>query len=150
MLIRTFEFVAKKNNSFLGSAVGWQDGVRPEHWGSCVHTCQSCHQTWCWYAQCSTSPWQCWTNGNYLKGTVSGISRDPPCKDGIARFTTIPLADQWIHSIPVVNLNSNRTCPVCTGLPDNRVYWPDPMVQYVALNRLTYDRGQFSWVPREG
>ena len=22
----------------------------------------------------------------------------------------------------VVNLNSNRTCPVCTGLPDNSVY----------------------------
>ena len=49
------------------------------------------------------------------------------------------------HSIPVVNLNSNRTCPVCTCLPDNSVYWPDPMVQYVALTRLTYDRGQFSW-----
>ena len=48
-------------------------------------------------------------------------------------------------SIPVVNLNSNRTCPVCTGLPDNSVYWPDPMVHYVALTRLTYDRGQFSW-----
>ena len=45
----------------------------------------------------------------------------------------------------VVNLNSNRTCPVCTGLPDNSVYWPDPMVQYVSLTRLTYDRGQFSW-----
>ena len=45
----------------------------------------------------------------------------------------------------VVNLNSNRTCPVCTGLPDRGVYRPDPMVQYVALNRLTYDRGQFSW-----
>ena len=27
----------------------------------------------------------------------------------------------------VVNLNSNRTCPVCTGLPDNSMYWPDPM-----------------------
>ena len=39
-------------------------------------------------------------------------------------------------SIPVVNLNSNRTCQVCTGLPaDNSVYWPDPMVQYVALTR---------------
>ena len=49
------------------------------------------------------------------------------------------------HSIPVVNLNLNRTCTVCTGLPDNSVYWPDPMVQYVALTRLTYDRGQFSW-----
>ena len=24
-------------------------------------------------------------------------------------------------------------------------YWPDPMVQYVALTRLTYDRGQLSW-----
>ena len=35
--------------------------------------------------------------------------------------------------------------PVCTGLPDNSMYWPDPMVQYVALTRLTYDRGQFSW-----
>ena len=48
----------------------------------------------------------------------------------------------------VVNFNSNRTCQVCTGLPDNSVYWPDPMtifVQYVALTRLTYDRGQFSW-----
>ena len=55
------------------------------------------------------------------------------------------------HSIPVVNLNSNRTCPVCTGLPDNSVYWPDPMVQYVALTRLTYDRGQFSWhSPKRG
>ena len=49
------------------------------------------------------------------------------------------------HSIPVVNLNSNRTCLVCTGLPENSVYWPDPMVQYVALTRLTYDRDQFSW-----
>ena len=45
----------------------------------------------------------------------------------------------------VVNLNSNRTSPVCTGLPDNSVYWLDPMVQYVALTKLTYDRGQFSW-----
>jgi len=44
----------------------------------------------------------------------------------------------------VVNLNSNRTCPVCTGLPDNSMYWPDPMVQYVALTRLTYDRDQLS------
>ena len=54
-----------------------------------------------------------------------------------------PLNSLWA----VVNLNSNRTCPVCTGLPDNSVYWPDPMVQYVALGltRLTYDRGQFSW-----
>ena len=51
---------------------------------------------------------------------------------------------KW-HSIPVVNLNSNRTCPVCTDLPDNSVYWPDPIVQHVALTRLTYDRGQFSW-----
>ena len=50
-----------------------------------------------------------------------------------------------LHSIPVVNLNLNRTCPVCTGLPDNSVYWPVPMVQYVALTRLTYYRGQFSW-----
>ena len=39
------------------------------------------------------------------------------------------------HSIPVVNLNSNRTCPGCTGLPDNSVYYPDPMVQYVALTK---------------
>ena len=55
------------------------------------------------------------------------------------------------HSIPVVNLNSNRTCPVCTGLPDNSVYWPNPIVQYVALTRLTYDRGQFSWhSPKRG
>ena len=30
-------------------------------------------------------------------------------------------------------------------VPDNSVYWPDPMVQYVDLTRLTYDRGQFSW-----
>ena len=56
----------------------------------------------------------------------------------------------------VINLNSNWICPVCTGLPDNSVYWQDPMVassqhecsfsvQYVALTRLTYDRGQFSW-----
>ena len=39
------------------------------------------------------------------------------------------------------NLNSHRSCPVCTGLPDNNVYLPDPMVysvQYVALTRLTY------------
>ena len=28
---------------------------------------------------------------NILKGTVSVISSDPPCKDGNARFTTIPL-----------------------------------------------------------
>ena len=49
------------------------------------------------------------------------------------------------HSIPVVNLNLNRTCPVCTGLPDNSVYRPYHMVQYVALTRLTFDRGQFSW-----
>ena len=41
----------------------------------------------------------------------------------------------------VVNFNSIWTCPVCTGLPDNSVYEPDPMVQYVALTRLTYDRG---------
>jgi len=27
----------------------------------------------------------------------------------------------------------------------NSVYWPDPMVQFVALTRLIYDRGQFSW-----
>ena len=27
----------------------------------------------------------------YLKGTVSEISSDPPCKDGNARFTKIPL-----------------------------------------------------------
>ena len=26
-----------------------------------------------------------------IKGTVSVISSDPPCKDDIARFTTIPL-----------------------------------------------------------
>ena len=26
-----------------------------------------------------------------LNGTVSGISKDPPCKDGSARFTTVPL-----------------------------------------------------------
>ena len=45
----------------------------------------------------------------------------------------------------VVNLNSSMTCPFCTGLPDNSVYSPDPMVQYVALTRLTYDRGKFSW-----
>ena len=45
----------------------------------------------------------------------------------------------------VVNLNSNTICLVCTGLPDNSVYCPDPMVQYVALTRLTYDRGQFFW-----
>ena len=31
-----------------------------------------------------------------------------------------------------------------TGLPDNIVYWPDPMVQYVSLTKLTYVRGQFS------
>ena len=33
----------------------------------------------------------------------------------------------------VVNLNLNRACPlcpVCTGLPDNTVYWPDPMVAW--------------------
>ena len=42
----------------------------------------------------------------------------------------------------VVNLTSNRTC---TDLPDNSVYWPHPMVQYVTLTRLTYDRVQFSW-----
>ena len=47
------------------------------------------------------------------------------------------------HSIPGVNLNSNRTCPVCTGLPDNSVHLTDPVVQYFALTRLTYDRGQF-------
>ena len=28
----------------------------------------------------------------------------------------------------VVNLNLNKTCPVCTGLPDNSMYGPDPMV----------------------
>ena len=26
-----------------------------------------------------------------IKGTVSVISSDPPCKDGNARFTTVPL-----------------------------------------------------------
>jgi len=57
------------------------------------------------------------------------------------------IKNQWFKNSSlwaVVNLNSNRTCPVCTGLIDNSVYWPDPMVQYVALTRLTYDRGQFS------
>ena len=54
-------------------------------------------------------------------------------------------SDQGIPLWAVVNLNLNRTCPVCTGLPDNNVYWPDPIVQYVALTRITYDRGQFSW-----
>ena len=53
------------------------------------------------------------------------------------------------YEVPVITmtlyLNSNRTCPVCTGLPDNSVYWPDSIVQYAALTRLTYDRGQFSW-----
>ena len=29
--------------------------------------------------------------GSPLKGTVSVISSDPPCKDGNARFTTVPL-----------------------------------------------------------
>ena len=33
-----------------------------------------------------------------------------------------------MHFWAAVNLNSNRTWPVCTGLPDNSVYWPDPMV----------------------
>ena len=47
----------------------------------------------------------------------------------------------------VVNLNSNGTCPVCTGLSDNSVYWPDSMVQYVALIRLTYFLGI---VPSDG
>ena len=30
-------------------------------------------------------------SSDLLKGTVSVISSDPPCKDGNARFTTIPL-----------------------------------------------------------
>ena len=59
----------------------------------------------------------------------------------ISRTMSGPSITLWAG----VNLNSNTTCPVCTGLPDNSVYWPDPMVQYVTLTRLTYDRGQFSW-----
>ena len=30
------------------------------------------------------------------------------------------------------------------------MYWPDPMVQYVSLTRLTYDRGQNSWHSSHG
>ena len=30
----------------------------------------------------------------------------------------------------VENLNSNRTFPVCTGLPDNSVYLPDDHILY--------------------
>ena len=54
------------------------------------------------------------------------------------------LLDMDVSLWAVVNLNSNRTCPVCTGLSDNSLYWPCS-VQYVALTRLTYDSGQFSW-----
>ena len=62
-------------------------------------------------------------------------------------FKNVRFVNRKWPSILLVNLNSNRTCPVCTDLPDNSVYWPDHMVhvQYVALTRLIYDRGQFSW-----
>ena len=45
-------------------------------------------------------PWRTWTPA--LTGTVNLISSDPPCKDGNARFTTVPfkdLSDQaWIRN----------------------------------------------------
>ena len=45
---------------------------------------------------------------------------------------------------PRSKVEFEQDLPSCTGLPDNSVYWPDPMVQYVVLTRLTCDRGQFS------
>ena len=38
------------------------------------------------------------------------------------------------------NLNSNRTCPVCTGLPDNSVYWPDPITIFCTVRRFNQTR----------
>ena len=41
----------------------------------------------------------------------------------------------------VVNLNSNRTCPVCTGLPDNCVYWPNPITLFCTVRRPNIRQG---------
>ena len=49
----------------------------------------------------------------------------------------------------IVNLNLNKTCPVCTSLSDNSVYWPNPMVQYVSLTRHTTGVNFLSIVPSE-
>ena len=84
---------------------------------------------------------------NFLFSLLNSSSSSRFCKYSISssRKNIFFFQNMSISLWAVVNSNSNRTCPVFTGLPDNSVYWPDPMVQYVALTRLTYDRGQFSW-----
>ena len=53
------------------------------------------------------------TSQNF-KGTVSVISSDPPCRDGISRFTTIPLkrqSDQFcILGLRVNNSDKSSMC----------------------------------------
>ena len=48
-----------------------------------------------------------------IKGTVSVISSNPPCKDGNARFTTVPLkalCDQvWVRYHRSKHLTSRKT-----------------------------------------
>ena len=47
----------------------------------------------------------------------------------------------------VLNLNSNRTCPVCTGLPDNSVYTVQTRSYGTVRrpNQTNIQQGQFSW-----
>ena len=42
---------------------------------------------------------------NNLKGTKSGISSDPPYKDGNARFTKTPLKSESLSSINQISYN---------------------------------------------
>ena len=77
------------------------------------------------------------TNLNSLKLNIKKIWRELDsdkklCRkmiESISWHLATVIATLWA----VVNLISNRTCPVCTGLPNNSVYRPDPIVQYVAV-----------------